>query len=609
MKYILSPVLILSFLFLSIGCSRTGEEEVVGPVTQVSNPLKPISPDGDEDGDRIPNSKDENMFLADVVELDKKIAQSYSMVLDKPVSGSASFTIEHNVDHGDFDFNYGVGNHDFKVKSDRMISKVAKFTSVARGVLRTIDYEKISYPKAKKGRHLKGLREYLAAGYEYDIEGNDLKVSFSSTITLVPTDNFEEIKDVVLGIYYFNYDTGKDVKVATTKVARTFARDNKEKFTVTLENLPNRILLENYFKHGEFLSVKVEDFTIPSMKTTNSEFMKGVYAKTIPVGITTPLYNRVKYVSTSRHNNTIVKIIQAIFREDYKIENNVITQLGEFVNNTKGGETLGDLRGHDKTGKWYLLTNKTKYEVFNHEFKAGDRIIFNFAIDNTVATQVERTSSMIKPKVESGEFYEEFDLGEISKNSKLSLLISGVTLKREDLFKREIPSGGRFFSHRSGNNVYYKAYMCYFREQRRSGNFLVDPLKFDRDDKSENLEHILLVSQDQSFNFKEILEKAEGISHEWVQDTLVFKIHNSEKLFESLQVEPSSLRIRVASIDRPGYVGSKRTHGKGPYTDQRALQCREDIIWGNFPEHRPKHIDHKHEVTVDLIGHLDTFYN
>lgn len=603
-------ILLLILLVFSTSCSRTNnEEEIVGALPPVSNELKPISPTGDEDGDRIENSKDENMFLADVPTFDKKFAQSLKMEITKAVSGSSTYVVENNVDQGDFDFEYGVGNHDFKVKSDVMIAKVAKFTQVAKGVLRDIDFEKISYPKTRKGKHLKGLREFLNKGYDYDSEGNDLSITFKSTLKLLPSDSFEEVRDITLGVYYFNYETNKEVKVATKRIERIFARDNQESFSVTLENLPNRILIENYFKHGEFVSVKIEDFTIPKYETTYKEFMAGVYEKTIPVGITTPLYNYVKFVSTSRHNNSIGKIIRTIFGDDHKIEENTITQLGEFANNSKGGDSLGELRGHKKTGKWYVLTNNTQYELFKHSFKRGDKIVFNFAIDHNVGSQVERTASLIKLNVDSGEHFKEFDLGEISKNSKLNLMFTGIEYEREEPWSREFTVVNKFFSHQSGNNMYFSWYKCDWREQKRSDDIRKHPLNFDRDTKSKNLEHIQLVVDDKVFSLSHVLENAEGLSYEWFEDALMFSISDIDSFKESLELDSNKMKIRISTIKREIYTGYKKLRGEGPHTDARATFCNPSTMYQAKPDLRPVYHQVPSKAVIDVIGHLDNYYN
>ncbi|MBT5094670.1 MAG: hypothetical protein HOM21_10525, partial [Halobacteriovoraceae bacterium] len=392
----------------------------------------PSSPSGfsnsaDYDGDLISNgieiSSGSNPYLADIPSVSIDFSQDYKMELINSSNTETLFQVSNKKDEGDFDFSYRVGDRLFKDFSNREISKISQFENILYGSIPDTSFDYFDYPRLKTSLMLSDIHNFSGILNAPPIEGFNLNITLNTSIIISNDSPYKQIKDIVLSFHYLDLKKNRFIKINETTFKRTLTINNREYLKIAISKLPNRILYENYLLHGKFIVARIENYYIPDLNTDYKSLLKSVSAKTLPVAITTPLNTSLHYVSLK--HNTLTSILRSIYNDDFEISENALTRISQFTNNSADSTELRELRGHGKTGRWYILAHGPSNDIFNYHFKSGDRLILNFAIDHTKATGIKKVTTISHPKIDSdAAIAPTVTLGDVKRNSEVNILIN-----------------------------------------------------------------------------------------------------------------------------------------------------------------------------------------
>jgi len=231
-----------------------------------------VDPDADSDGDFIKDKEEQefgrNALVADIPELQVRFLQNYRIETTfKKGEESKLFVIDTKVGVNDPDFKYRVGKIFIRDKSFQNAATIGKFSSHSWGDIENYDLTRIKYPEvAASFFHNEALKnkQYLDEGNKIE----NISVALENSVKLSANKYFKSINNLEINFYYYDYETESYELLATKKVDRHFNAGVNETFEVVLDNLPRKLLEENYFKKGEFIISEINDYEIPDLNTT-----------------------------------------------------------------------------------------------------------------------------------------------------------------------------------------------------------------------------------------------------------------------------------------------------------------------------------------------------
>ena len=309
-------------------------------------------------------------------------------------------------------------------------AKIGKFAGVSWGVIKQRDFSMVSYPQIDKEYYHSKVMEIDR--YNPSLI-KDITINLENNLKLVSGGNFESIENLELNFYYRNPKKNEYILLHTEKIKKVFQAGVREDIHVKITNPPKDLILDSYLRRGEFIVSEVKDFFIPKLGIKYSTLLKSVKNKTVAIYRTTPLENELSYVAISEKGEGFNEVLKKIYDDKYTVKDQKLVQVEQFVSNLRRFKYLRELKGVDKEGQWFVMTNKLKKHYLKHQFTKGDSITLSYITGDELANRLEESVFAKAKKIFSGPSYKQYILGNISRNSSLEFLVtpqkkSGVRL-------------------------------------------------------------------------------------------------------------------------------------------------------------------------------------
>ena len=368
------------------------------------------------------NSQD---FVANTPDLYVRFLQNYKIDVsykEKATGQTGTLTIDTRLGRDNPDFQYRIGNLFMRENSIAHAARIGRFSSHTHGTIDDHDLSWISYPDVDpKFFHKESLKYKKFFTDAYLIE--NVTVTVENSAKLLPNRGFHTINNLEMNFYWFNHEKDDYELLNTAKVEKHFNAGVNETFEVVLNNVPPRLVEENYFKHGEFIISETSDYDIPDLETTWQKMLGNLKGKSIPVVFNTPLESKIYRVSVDDRGLMFAEILERIFGKNYKIEGDVLVKIGQFENNLPALTYLKEVKDKDKLGKWFILTNEINLPYLDYRFKETDRISISYVTGSELARQsMEKITSFMR-NVDGGDNQRIIPLGNVTPNSKIEVQI------------------------------------------------------------------------------------------------------------------------------------------------------------------------------------------
>lgn len=557
-------------LLLALGaCSYKSPDKEAKTQTRTQEEVKPdeetdptVLAKMDSDGDRINDlaerEKGLNPFVSNIPELRVRFLQNYAIKVNWHVrtpdgkdhpEAAWSFTIDTKVGNNDPDFKYRVGEILVRNKAFAEASRVGRFSSHSWGEIKESDLTRVSYPEVDYRfsgmNNLKTGRYFSAPGVAID----SVTVDLENSVRLLTNSVYSSIKNLELNFYYFDYETESYELLGTKIVERHFNRDVNETFTVTLENVPLKLVADNYLKKGEFIISEVKDFEIPEAGVKYSELMSSVKAKTVQMVVNTPLETTSFFVAPLGKKNRFADLMERGFPKQFKIEEDVVKKVGQFENNLQDYTHLKEVKAEDKKGKWFIHTDKLTRTYLDHEFKSGEAIILSYLTGKELSEQTSEKVNSLRYDATGDKDFKIYPLGNISPNSVVEFQLSTGKREGEEVIQKEdrpFSSGGS-----CGRNCTSWQYECHFKFnefKKRDSDY-----EFKKDLTAE-LSQLSLIVNEEEFSLRKLVEEKK-VEVFWQDTNPHFRINDISKIKEIFEAEENVLSLKVTTLSETTFEG------------------------------------------------------
>lgn len=420
--------MLLFFLAITTACSfKSPDGNGKGQVRSVDE-LKPEELKRiDSDGDMISNYDEKingtDPFVADIPKVDVSFLQDYA--IEVVFEDESTFKIDTVVARDNPNFKYRVGDLFLKANSLNNAAKLGRFSGVSWGEIKQEDFSWVKYPNTDKEYYHSKVLEYIKN------KGKKIKsltIELENTLRLQESPYFPSIEGLEVNFYYYSHSKESHVLVHTEKIEKTFQSGVRENFAVTIENPPLELFEDSYLRRGEFIISEVRDFYCPDRKIKNSQILASVKNKSIPVYVSTPYKNEINYVALNDGGEKFITIMQKLYSDKFKVLDEKLTQVEQFANNLPDFKYLHEVKENDKDGNWYVMTNKIKDHYLKQTFSTSDSITLSYITGKDLAAQKNETFFSLTEKVDSGENFNKYPLGNVTKNSSVdvSVYINGL---------------------------------------------------------------------------------------------------------------------------------------------------------------------------------------
>ena len=432
--------LLIMCLTLLASCGFNSSDEDKGGASEThTQSLNTLQASNDSDGDLVNDKKEaelgRNPFVADLPKIKAQFLQDYRIKV--LFQDESVFEINTETAKDDPDFKYRVGDLFLKENSLNNAAKFGRFSGVSWGDIKQQDYSWVKYPKVDERYYFDKKREYSQF---IDKEIREIEIRLENSLKLVESPIFRSIEKLELNFYYYSYSKETFVQLHTEKVENTFQGGVRDHFAITIQNPPRELLEDSYMRHGEFIISEVKDFYIPEHEISYRELLAGVKAKTVPVYRTTPFENDLNYVAVPKGGETFINVSSHLYPEKFEIKSDLVTQIEQFSNNLPSFKYLHELKGEDKTGHWYVMTNPLKQHFLKHRFTNSDSITLSYVTGDELSKRVSEVTPSFRKNVFSKDKEKKLPLGNISNNSEISLSLYLNSLKGVELLSKP----GRF---------------------------------------------------------------------------------------------------------------------------------------------------------------------
>lgn len=559
---ILASFFIASCSFKPSDSVPDGSGGGVAPVQSASPVL--IDPALDSDGDKVPDVDEtkigRNPYLADLPELKLRFLQNYSITANfndraGPV-WEQKVVIDTKVGSADPDFKYRVGRIFVRDNAYQSAATVGRFSSHTEGVIQEHDYSWIKYPEVDpKFFHKKAIE--LSKAFTEWADFQEFSVTLESSVQLLPNRNFDSISNLEVSFYFYDYEKESYEILATKKIERHFNAGVTETFEVTLDNVPQKLIEDNYLKKGEFIISEVTDYEIPALKTTYKQLMASIKESTIPVALNTPLESSVFFVAVPEKGRRFSEIMNIIFDKAFKVEGDKLIKVGQFENNLPDFTYLKEVSEKDKVGKWFVFSNKLRKSFLDHEFKKGDYLTLSYITGSELASQSSEKIYSRKLNFDGGDENTLLPLGNVSPNSKISVQVRGLFANGTVLDRKQEVIDTQ--DHSCGTNCFSVGRLCRWE--------VVTPLHYSRpvsfkEDFSGDIEKLSLVLNDVEYSLKDLFKEENGqrkISLKFEGGDLFLEIADITKIAPIKNFDENLLYLKVKTFSENSFYGIKLT--------------------------------------------------
>jgi hypothetical protein len=555
---------LLLLVFLIGACSfKSPEQEKKAAENRTYEEIKPedlskMDSDGDRLNDLAEKERGLNPFVADIPELRVRFLQNYSIKgkwhvktpdgVDHPDS-AWEFVIDTRLGRNDPDFKYRVGELLVRNKAFEEAARVGRFSSHSWGDIQESDLSRVNYPEVDS--RFTGISN-LKSGQYFDNPGvviDTISIELENSIKLEANSVYSSVKNLELNFYYFDYETESYELLATKLIERHFNRDVNETFSVVLGNVPVNLVADNYLKRGEFIISEVKDFEIPEIGAKYSELISSVKSKTIQMVINTPLESLSRFVSPFESKNRFADLMESVYPKQFKIEDDEVSKVGQFLNNLPDFTHLKEVKDEDKKGKWFVHTNRLTRTYLDHEFKAGEVIILSYLTGKELAEQSAEKVNGLRFGVSGNDEFEVYPLGNVSPNSVVDFQLSSGKLLGEEVIQTEdrpFSSGGS-----CGRNCTTWQYECHFKFnkfQKRDSAF-----EFKKDLSAE-LSQLSLIINEEEFSLSKLVEEKK-VDVFWQEKNAHFRISDISKIKEIFQANENVISLKITTFTEKTFDG------------------------------------------------------
>ena len=504
-----------------------GTSSVNGMTTQVE-----IDPNADSDGDGVKDQDEINLgrnpFVADIPELELKFMKDFSLSYE--LEGS-NYQIDSLLDISSKNFEYRVGNITLLDIAKKETAKFARFDGVVIGDYKDVDLTRISYPFISP--------KFIALQSFNQKKGlfKNSKVTFTNTLKLNRNKGQQSIVNPTFNFHYLNYETGEYELLAQRKIEKNVYEGVLEKFEIDLDNLPQKLIEDNFLGKGEFITAEIDDYEIPTLNSTYKKLMASIQSKSIPLTVITPVGTKVYYVALNSKHNKLGQFLKDIYGDNFKIENNILVQVNGFLNNLPKFNLLSELANQTKNGKWFILVNnRINDDVFQHEFSKEDKIVLNYMSGDELSNQTYKQNNLNLSNLSSEKSIHDFEIGEAGQNDELQII-----LRSNGLTEDYTNSSTWGFNDSGGNSSW-----IYQTLQKRNNNYsFTDP----------NIQkRLAFVLNGKEFLLSELIQ-GRVLSAVFDEGTIKISVPSVAKVFSIANDETNELMLRVYPDNHQEDVG------------------------------------------------------
>jgi hypothetical protein len=428
----------LLFLIMAVFVSCSFKSPSDGEERSQTRTIEEMKPEDlknlDSDGDMISNFDElvngTDPFVADIPKVDVSFLQDYA--IEVIFEDESTFKIDTVVARDNPNFKYRVGDLFLKENSLSNAAKLGRFSGVSWGEIKQEDFSWVKYPNTDKEYYHSKVMEFTK------LKGKKIKtltLELENTLRLRESAYYPSIKDLEVNFYYYSHSKESYVLIHTEKIDKVFQGGVRENFAVTIHNPPLELFEDNYLRRGEFIISEVKDFYCPDRKIQNSQLLASVKNKSMPIYVSTPFKNEINYVAVKEGGERFIPIMQKLYADKFAITDEKLSQVEQFSNKISGFRYLHEIKDNDKDGNWFVMTNKIKEHYLNHNFNPSDSITLSYITGKDLANQRNETFFALTERVESGENFRKYPLGNVTKNSVVDVSIYINSLKGIRLYE------------------------------------------------------------------------------------------------------------------------------------------------------------------------------
>ncbi len=624
-------VFVLIFLICSSCSFKSSEESKTATRTEIVTGNGPVvvNPEEDSDGDMISDGEELNLglnpFVADIPKVRVRFLQNYSIEFKWNEQGrfsenSQSGLIDTRIRNTNPDFKYRVGDVMLRDLSFKQAASVGRFESHSWGEHQKHDVSWIKYPQVDEAFYHAQSLKYKAL-FESETPVRDITIKLENVIRLMPQSRYRTIKNPTLAFRYYDYTKESYELLHQETIERTLQAGVNETIEVVIQNVPWRLIEDNYFRKGEFIISELVDYEIPDLGVNYKTLISSVENKSIPVLHSTPLESEVYYVALKGKSH-LHDILARLFDSKFTIENNQLTKIEQFENNLSGFNQLKEVRDENKKGHWYVFTNKLLRHYLDHNFTKGDVISLSYIVGSELARQVDEKVYAFYPQATGLDDSMEYVLGNINPNSQINIQLKGGMRWGDKLtqFKEEFHSNGaRCRGNCSNSDIH-----CYWDVNK----FEIRHETFDLSSKfDEELENLSLVINRDEYSLVDLKEK-KLISLSWLDKSLNITIFDVNTISEIKPTDENVIKLKVKTTSGNTFNGIKLTKMEGkeyyycpavttdfamssnlPISDesQEFGQWRTSVHWDKIKLGQRKH--YSFPFSVQVMSSIENYFN
>lgn len=513
-----------------------------------------------------------NPFIAEVPDLRVRFLQNFKITFfwefrsketNEVVRSGETVLFDTQVGRSDPSFQYRVGSILARDKAHQEAARVGRFNTHTWADLQEHDLTWVKYPEIDAGEYLKTLLEKSALFENNDIRHetyhiSNIQIELENTARLNRSPIYRSVKDLELGFYYYSYSRESWELIESVKVERNFLSEQTETFKVLIDNAPIELIQDNFLTKGEFIVSEVKNFSLPDKDGVDFKtLMNSIKNKSTQVIIDTPLNVDRYFVATRSGKSRADNILNQIMDKNFRVENDQLTKLGQFESNLRDYTYLEEVKLEDKKGRWFVFTDRISRHYLDHEFGPSDTIILSYLTGRDLAKQSQEKVHSLRHRITGGDDYEIYPLGNISRNSTVSLQLRPYRRygKNVKSFSDQIHSPGGS----CGRNCISPQFTCKFDVaivENRS-----EPFTFERDFKGE-LRDIGLIINDSEFKLTDLI-KENKVSTRWLGDHLHLTINDLTKIQDFHEAEENVLFLSLKTRNKSTFNGVKLTSMSG----------------------------------------------
>jgi hypothetical protein len=509
------------------------------------------SENGDSDGDMVNDevevARGRNPLVADIPILKVNFLQNYKIQVSANKTNNnlkETFVIDTKVLQNEAGFKYRIGKQFSREIALNTAASNAKFSGHSVGKIENHDFSWIKYPELTPDIYSKEILKNIHF-FGADYSGHEITVNLENSIRLEEISLFNQISNLEVNYYYFDYEKDSYELIGEASVERVFKRGVYELFQVNLENLPVNLIKENYMRKGEFIISEVKDYFIPDLNMKYSELINSIQAKTIELSINFPNETQNLYVSTSGGDD-FISIMTKVFGDNFTIKENNIFKIREFENNLPAYLYLNELKEKDKFGRWFALTSNFSEHFLKHKFSNEDYIVLSYGLGNDLSKQVEeKVISYLESEVSEGKNEAVITLGNISTNSQVNFQIKPDFIwgTKVNLFPKKITWNLGAGDWATSNFTYFEPVSL-----AEGFQFSEDNLNFQK--------NIKLIINNSEFNLLDLVQK-KYVELKYLNGNINFSIPDINTILKLSTVEENNIKIKLVSFSDITPVGWK----------------------------------------------------